>query len=101
MHFRFKPVEEGLSIDLVCERVVALGIDPAVLEGALQRLGMEVGCSARKESYNLLEALSYPIDDSFPRITHASFICGVLPAGVVQLEYSVDLYGLKSKLLKS
>lgn len=99
IHFRFEPVDEGLSIDLVCDRLVALGIDAAVLERALQRLGMEAGCSARKEAYNLLEALSYSVDDSFPRITPASFIGGVLPAGVVQFEYSVDLSGLKSKLL--
>lgn len=100
IHFRFEPVDEGLSIDLVCDRLVALGIDAALLEGALQRLGMEAGCSARKEAYNLLEALSYSVDDSFPRITPASFIGGVLPAGVVQFEYSVDLSGLKSKLLQ-
>ena len=100
IHFRFEPVDEGLSIDLVCDRLVALGIDAALLEGALQRLGMEAGCSARKEAYNLLEALSYSVDDCFPRITPASFIGGVLPAGVVQFEYSVDLSGLKSKLLQ-
>lgn len=100
IHFRFEPVDEGLSIDLVCDRLVALGVDAALLEGALQRLGMEAGCSARKEAYNLLEALSYSVDDSFPRITPASFIGGVLPAGVVQFEYSVDLSGLKSKLLQ-
>ena len=99
IHFRFEPVDEGLSIDLVCDRLVALGIDVAALEGALQRLGMEAGCSARKETYNVLEALSYAVDDSFPRIMPASFIGGVLPAGVVHLEYSVDLSGLKSRLL--
>ena len=31
IHFRFEPVDEGLSIDLVCDRLVALGIDAAVL----------------------------------------------------------------------
>lgn len=97
VHFRFEPVNDGLSIDLVCDRLIALGVDAAMLEGALQRLGMEAGCSARKEEYNLLEALSYTVDDSFPRITPASFIGGVLPAGVVQFEYRVDLSGLKSQ----
>ena len=100
IHFRFEPVDdEGVSIDLVCDRLVALGIDAAVLEIALQRLGMEAGCSARKEAYNLLEARSYTVDDSFPRVTPACFIGGVMPAGVVQFEYSVDLSGLKSSLL--
>ena len=97
VHFRFEPVNDGLSIDLICDRLIALGVDEAMLEGALQRLGMEAGCSARKEEYNLLEARSYTVDDSFPRITPASFIGGVLPAGVVQFEYRVDLSGLKSQ----
>lgn len=99
LHFRFEPVDDGLSIDLVCDRLIALGVDAAMLEGALQGLGMEAGCSARKDAYNLLEARSYTVDDSFPRITPASFIGGVLPVGVVQFEYMVDLSGLKSQQL--
>lgn len=97
LHFRFEPVNDGLSIDLICDRLIALGVDVAMLEGALQRLGMEAGCSARKEEYSLLEVRSYTVDDSFPRITPASFTGGVLPAGVVQFEYRVDLSGLKSQ----
>lgn len=99
LHFRFEPVDDGLSIDLVCDRLIALGVDAAMLEGALQGLGMEAGCSARKDAFNLLEARSYTVDDSFPRITPASFIGGVLPVGVVQFEYMVDLSGLKSQQL--
>jgi hypothetical protein len=97
VYFRFEPVNDGLSIDLICDRLIALGVDAVMLEGALQRLGMEAGCSARKEEYNLLEARSYTVDDSFPRISPASFIGGVLPEGVVQIEYRVDLSGLKSQ----
>ena len=99
LHLRLEPVDDGLSIDLVCDRLIALGVDAAMLEGALQRLGMEAGCSVRKEAYNLLEARSYTVDDSFPRITPASFMGGVLPAGVVQFEYRIDLSGLKSQQL--
>lgn len=99
VHFRFEAVDDGLSIDLVCDRLVALGVDAVMLEGALKRLGMEAGCSVRKEAYNLLEARSYAVDDSFPRITPSSFIGGVLPAGVIQFEYKVDLSGLKSQQL--
>ncbi|HCD1615726.1 PD-(D/E)XK motif protein [Serratia marcescens] len=95
VHYRFEPVDDGLSIDLVCDRLVALGVDAVMLEVALQRLGMEAGCSVRKEEYNLLEARSYRVDDSFPRITPESFKGGVMPTGVVQLEYGIDLSGLK------
>ncbi|WP_157850332.1 PD-(D/E)XK motif protein [Aeromonas dhakensis] len=96
LHFRFEPVDDGLSIDLVCDRLISLGVDAHMLEEALQRLGMEAGCSTRKEMYNLIEARSYTVDNKFPRITPASFIGGELPAGVVQLEYRVDLSGLQS-----
>jgi hypothetical protein len=99
LHLRFEPVDDGLSIDLVCDSLIALGVDAAMLEGALQRLGMEAGCSVRKEAYSLLEARSYTVDDSFPRITPASFVGGVLPAGVVQFEYRIDLAGLESQQL--
>ena len=99
LHFRFEPVDKGLSIDLVCDRLIALGVDADMLEGGLQRLGMEAGCSARKEAFNLIEARSYKVDDSFPRVTPASFIDGVMPAGVVQFEYRVDLSGLKCEQL--
>jgi hypothetical protein len=57
-----------------------------------------------KRSIHLLEALPYSVDDSFLRITPASFIGEVLPAGiiegVIQFEYSVNLSGLKSRLLQ-
>ncbi|RYE69192.1 MAG: PD-(D/E)XK motif protein [Oxalobacteraceae bacterium] len=99
LHFRFEPVDNGLSIDLVCDRLIALGVDSAMLESALQRLGMEAGCSTRKEAYDLLEARSYKVDNSFPRIIPASFIGGALPAGVVHFEYTVDLSGLESQQL--
>ncbi|MNN97615.1 hypothetical protein D3C81_2168150 [compost metagenome] len=70
-----------------------------MLERALQRIGMEAGCSVRKEKFILLEARSYAVDNSFPRITPESFIGGVLPVGVVQFEYRIDLSGLKYQQL--
>lgn len=97
IHFRFEPADDGLSIDQVCGRLVELGVDSSMLEDGLQRLGMEAGCSARKDGYNLLEARSYAVDDTFPKVTPASFIGGALPAGVVQFEYKVDLSGVKSQ----
>ncbi|WPP01160.1 PD-(D/E)XK motif protein [Pseudomonas sp. HR96] len=99
LYYRFEPAHDGLSIDLVCDRLIALGVDAVLLETALQRLGMEAGCSARKEGYNLLESLSYAIDENFPKITPASFKGGVLPRGIVQFEYKVDLSGLNSSPL--
>ena len=99
LHFRFEPVEEGISIDLVCDRLIALGVNAVLLESGLQRLGLEAGCSARKESYNLLEARSYPVDEKFPKITPKNFVGGALPVGVVQFEYRIDLSGLVSEKL--
>lgn len=41
--------------------------------------------------YEVLEDRVYVVDDLFPKITASSFIGGVLPNGVIKLEYTVDL----------
>ncbi|MBT2342141.1 MULTISPECIES: PD-(D/E)XK motif protein [Pseudomonas] len=94
LHYRFEPAASGESIDFVCNRLIAAGVSTKSLESALLRCGLEAGCSARKESFNLLEVRLFPVDVDFPKITPESFLGGVLPAGVVHVEYQVDLAGL-------
>ena len=50
--------------------------------------------SARKKNFILHEMLLYIIDDSFPTITPASFVGGVMPTGITKINYTVDLSGL-------
>lgn len=95
LHYRFEPTAAGDSINAVCDRLVIAGFDAAKLEAALSRSGLEAGCSARTETFKLLEARLFSVDDAFPRITSASFIGGTLPNGVIHIEYQVDLAGLR------
>lgn len=97
LHYRFEPAASGESINSVCTRLVEAGISRRHLEKLLTTCGLEAGCSARNESFNLLESRLFPVDAAFPRITPASFMGGTLPAGVVHVEYQVDLSGLANE----
>ncbi|MEB6588390.1 PD-(D/E)XK motif protein [Pseudomonas asiatica] len=97
VHFRFEPSLQGESIDAVCKRLVMAGVRNALLEEPLARCGLEVGCSARKETFKVLGANVYTVDEYFPKVAPESFVGGVLPAGVVHLEYQVDLSALPSR----
>lgn len=91
---RFEPSMSGHSIDSLMERLAAAGQDITVLEQDLERLGYEDGASDRQRRYKLLESMKYPVDADFPRIVPASFVAGVMPPGIVSVEYEVDLSGL-------
>jgi hypothetical protein len=92
---RFEETSSGTTIDDVIHRLVASGYDRASLEKAMNKLGLEAGCSDRKRIYKLLEMRQYSIDEDFPRITAASFVGGKIPAAVVQITYRLDLTGLE------
>lgn len=91
---RFEESELGNSIADVLGRISAYGINIDLLNGALEKIGLEVGCSARLEKYKMLEMRKYLVDDSFPAITHNSFVDGKIPEAVIQLTYTVDLTGI-------
>lgn len=96
VHFRFEPVPSGESINGVCRRLIDMGIAAEFLNNLLTRCGLEAGCSARNETFLVLESRMYLVDAAFPRIVSSSFLGGVLPPGVVHIEYQVDLSGLSS-----
>lgn len=96
VHYRFEPTPTGESINGVCLRLVDAGVGAELLDDLLARCGLEPGCSARNETFTVLEARMYPVDADFPRIVPSSFAGGTLPAGVVHVEYQVDLSGLVS-----
>ncbi len=98
IHQRFEPVASGDSVAAVLERLVAAGLDRTRLEVLLTRCGLENGCAARIERFRLIESRIYVVDKDFPRITNESFATGVVPAGVVQIEYQIDLAGIDSGL---
>lgn len=96
VHYRFEPSLSGESINGVCGRLGAAGISVALLDDMLTRCGLEDGCSARNETFNVLESRLYPVDAHFPCIVPSSFKNGMLPAGIVHIEYQIDLSGVTS-----
>lgn len=95
IHQRFEPSTVGESIDSVSRRLVDGGMLSEVLEELLARDGLYAGGAARAETYRLLESTVYSVDDNFPRITPSSFLAGVVPTGIVSIEYDVDLSALQ------
>jgi hypothetical protein len=94
VHYRLEPSSVGESVNSVCSRLIESGFDVEKLESLLMRCGLEAGCSARAEKFNVLDSRVFPVDDAFPRITRNSFLGGKLPPGVVHIEYQIDLTGL-------
>ena len=81
----------GDSIDSVLEEIRELGYNTNSVNDKLIDMGFEVGMSSRKKTFILHNMLQYTIDDTFPRITDASFIGGEKPRGITSLTYTVDL----------
>jgi hypothetical protein len=94
VHQRLEPSPEGMSVDAVTARLVALGANREKLEQLLSMCDLEPGSSARADTYKLLDSRLFAVDAAFPRITPESFTAGALPTGIVRLEYVVDLSGL-------
>lgn len=93
---RFEPtIKSGICIDGILEEFDSLGYNTELLNTKLEKKGLEKGMSARKKKFILHQMLQYTVDDSFPRITPASFVDGVMPAGIKKITFTADLSGLK------
>jgi hypothetical protein len=89
---RFEKNLNGISIDDIVDRLVnEHGESRDEINGKLNQLGYSIGNSARKEKYQIHEILKYPVDEHFPRITPELFKKEILPVGIKQLSYDVDL----------
>ena len=81
----------GDSIDSVIEEIALMGYNTESINEKLADMGFEKGMSSRKKTFLLHNMLQYNVDDDFPRITDASFVGGVMPAGISAITYTVDL----------
>ena len=91
---RLEQSKNGISINDMKDRLVADGYDKDKLEQQLYQLGYEKGTSIREEKYKVLEKIKYEVDDTFPKITKASFKDNHIPESVIQITYTIDLDGL-------
>lgn len=97
---QFEPmVMTGISIDSVVEELSLMGYNTDEVNNKLHIRGFEIGMSARRRPFRLHNMLRYIVDESFPRITPASFIGGDLPKGITKITYTVELSGLQSETM--
>lgn len=89
--FKFESSIHGFSINSIIKDLADLGYPITEIQIGLDNLGYEEGMSSLDESYELLDARLYEVNDSFPKITNDSFVQGVIPPGVVKLSYTIDL----------
>lgn len=87
--------EGGLTVPAVVDRLITYGVPRLRLLDALQALGFSLSERSAYEGikFELLEHLTYVVDQNFPRIIPASFTTGSTPSGVSHLRYRIDLAG--------
>ena len=93
----FVRVEEspaGFSINNIADELMSLGYDENLLESQLSRAHFDKGSSYRDKKYSILEKRIYQVDENFPCITAHSFKGDVIPIGVVEINYTIDLDGI-------
>jgi len=91
---RFEPDRGELSINTIAQSLIEIGYDEDGLEAKLKKVGYPVGRTSREQTYDLLEAEVYAVDEKFPRIVPQSFKGNVFPAGVVKMVYDISLSNL-------
>lgn len=92
---QFEPtVHTGESIDSIVRWFESVGYNVNNINEKLASKGFEIGMSSRKRTFLLHNMLSYAVDETFPRISPASFVGGVMPAGITKISYTVDLGGM-------
>lgn len=100
LFYRFEPSVNGISIQIVLDKLLNLDVDPQFLEQALAKLKYPEGSEVRNKTYSLLEAKLYRVDENFPKITPESFVDGQLPNHIIGLQYTLDLGGLESERIE-
>jgi len=94
VHFILEPVPGGLlSISALGRRALGLADDPSALKDIL----VGNGCtdvddkSWNQDRFRIETQTLYRVDGSFPRLVSSMFAGGVVPAGVSDVTYRIDL----------
>lgn len=93
-HTRFERHDSGDSLPASVDRILALNVE----QGGFEKKLLEAGYRRKHDPlyaldrYRIVDRRFYDVlDPTFPKITPASFIGGILPAGVESLTYTVDV----------
>lgn len=84
---------DGENLCNLISSIVRLGADQGEMYRKLARLGFfpEILTQLDEQRFKPIEKRVYLVNDEFPRITAASFVNGLLPRGVIAINYRIDL----------
>ncbi|TCM39648.1 PD-(D/E)XK motif protein [Kribbella sp. VKM Ac-2568] len=85
--------QAGRSIPSVVDELLALGVNTESLFTSLTRSGVNIGQLGLLSDigFEVRERLTFPVDDSMPRIISSSYKNEARPLGVIDVRYQVDL----------
>lgn len=85
----------GESVPDLLRIISESGADYHRLCNLLYQVGYDINDNDTYDQIRFIvrENILYPVDDSFPKITSASFKSETLPDGIVRLDYQIDLTG--------
>ena len=86
-------VSSGESIPELIDSIVSLGGDRQMLLSLLAQIDLSLLAfdSYKDTHFSMLERRIYEVNEDFPCITTKSFVGDTLPAGVIKLNYQIDL----------
>ncbi|MFE3516768.1 PD-(D/E)XK motif protein [Streptomyces sp. NPDC059166] len=95
---RFEPHPGGSTLDELVARAVDLCDDQSELLSGLDSVGYRPSAQQDQDGLrlSLAEDRWYRVDEDFPRLTTASMHTGAVPAGVLDVRYTVDLAGTRT-----
>ena len=101
MFTRLERVDKGsISIWALAKSIRDVGVDPSVFADLLEDKGFgDLDASDARMTFEHLESMIYPVGPDFPRIIPAAFVGGKEPAGIVSLNYRIDLLGFAGQPL--
>lgn len=85
----------GESLFDLVEAITGMGADRMLLLSQLAKLDItyDILNNLKEDRYVVRDELIYRIDETFPKITSASFVGGRLPERVSSVNYQIDLAG--------
>lgn len=87
---------EGVSINSVVQDIKNINYNIEKIEKKIKNISTK----SREKKYKILEVRKYNIDEDFPKITSDSFKNNKIPQNIVNIQYSIDLEGLKYENIK-
>ncbi|WP_326662780.1 PD-(D/E)XK motif protein [Streptomyces sp. NBC_00385] len=95
---RFEPHPGGSTLDELVDRAADLCDDQAELLSKLGSVGYRPSDEAGQDGLrlSLAEDRWYRVEEDFPRLTTVTMHAGTVPAGVLDVRYTVDLAGART-----